>query len=154
MNRTLLEWREKHQKCVIIRVSRRDALTGLHINAAFRKFDSRFEGDYCTWTVWCLAPDVLWSFGGVEKFAIPGLLAFCARFKVHSRLRGTSCDDAMQRVCADLAAAAKTLFRLLRRRVFRRAIRKRVRASLMLRHASQLGSLPEVLLRIVVSQWL
>lgn len=68
-------------------------------------------------------------------------------------------EAAMCRMAADICAAmiatyTMTLFRLLRRRAFRRAIRNRVRAKLVLLRAPLFRSLPDVLLLNIGQQWL
>lgn len=157
-NNMAMTWDELR---LVIRASRIDALTGLHIGA-------KCVGAH--WIIiYCSAPDDVeevlqkWSCH-VGGFSVKALtvqkLRWIGKGWYFRRLDDADADAAMRRLAADLSVvlaakfAAGTLFRLLRRRAFSRAICVRVRARLVLSRAPLFVDLPEDLLRNIVRQWM
>ena len=157
-----MEWDELRMDRIIeIRASRRDAIAGgLRVDAKCEQVDLDGTSFAISWIIHIDDPlQQHWSFcagvfGGKQTAAR-------AMEKLKCFGEGTyfaHAHPAARRIAADLHAAliakfAGTLFRVLRRRAFQRAVLARVRAKLLLSSVAFSG-LPEVAVHEICSKWL
>jgi hypothetical protein len=155
-----------------VHASRLDALTGQRVTASCKRVALDHDHSYLGVVLTCSLPhnvDHVFQTWSCSAGAFGGkYTAFLARMRmrwigegVHyfpDTAQNIDGELAMRRLALDLSAVmfvkfGGTLFRLLRSRAFRRAIRNRVRAKLVLSRAPLFGDLPEALQQTIARQW-